>query len=188
VRYEAVVIGVSSGGLTALRSLLPALPDTFRMPVMIVQHIGSTSEGYWIEALNAMSALNIKEADEKEAIQKGNVYIAPPDYHLLVEADRTFSLSADRRVNFARPSIDVLFETAALAYKEKLIGIVLTGSNSDGALGLKTIKDLGGFAIVQNPVTAEASQMPVAAIKATTVDLTLPLDKIAEALTELEKL
>src|SRR4051812_22636449 len=124
MRYEAVVIGVSLGGLDALNFLLPALPVDFKLPVMIVQHIGISSDGFWIENLNGMSRLHVKEADEKEAVEKGTVYIAPPNYHLLVETDRTLSLSTDQRVNYARPSIDVLFESAAVAYGNKLIGVI----------------------------------------------------------------
>lgn len=178
MKYEAIVIGVSSGGLSALKILLPALPADFGLPIIIVQHVGAHSENYWIELLNGMSKLNIKEADEKELIEKGNVYIAPANYHLLVEKDRTLSLSTEQKVNYARPSIDVLFESAAEAYKDKLIGIVLTGSNHDGTKGIKKIKEHGGLAIVQDPDTAESSFMPTSAIAAILPDHILSIEKI----------
>lgn len=182
MKYEAIVIGVSTGGLNALRILLPALPVDFKLPVIIVQHVASTSEGYWIKAMNDICPLKVMEADEKENIRKGNVYIAPPNYHLLIENDRTFSLSADERVNFARPSIDVLFESAARIYKNKLIGIVLTGLNSDGTKGLEKIKESGGWTIVQDPVSAESPNMPASAIANGKADHILPLESIVDLL------
>jgi two-component system, chemotaxis family, protein-glutamate methylesterase/glutaminase len=187
MRYEAVTMGVSSGGMSALKVILPALPADFPLPLIIVQHIGAQSEGFWIDLLNNMCKLEVKEADEKESIQKGKVYIAPPNYHLLVEPDRTFALSTDKRVNFARPSIDVLFESAAIVYREKLIGVVLTGSNNDGARGLAKIKELGGLAIVQDPETAESSSMPLAALQATQTIHSYPLEKITTLLIEISK-
>lgn len=187
MKYDAVVIGVSSGGLNALKILLPALPADFNLPVILVQHIGSTSGSFWIKAMDNMCKLNILEAEEKENIQKGNVYIAPPNYHLLVENDRSLSLSTDKRVNFARPSIDVLFESAARVYKNKLIGIILTGSNSDGALGLKKIKEEGGLTIVQDPSMAESPFMPAAAIKATSVDHVLAIENMSIFLLQIQK-
>lgn len=130
----------------------------------------------------------MKEADEKEEIENGVVYFAPPNYHLLIERDHTFSLSADRRVNFARPSVDVLFESAANAYGSELIGVILTGANNDGARGLKKIKDMGGLTIVQDPASAEARYMPEAAIEEVqTVDYILPLEKIKTILIKLAK-
>jgi two-component system chemotaxis response regulator CheB len=185
--HEVIVIGASSGGLKALKVLLSVLPSDFNLPLVVVHHIGPYSDSYWIKNLNKICALNVKEADEKEKIVKGNVYTAPPNYHLLVETDCTFSLSVDERINYARPSIDVLFESAARAYKSKLIGIILTGSNNDGALGMKTIKEQGGLAIVQDPLTAESSEMPRSAIKATSVDYILSLEKITEVLLQIHK-
>jgi len=140
MQYEAIVIGVSSGGLNAMKIMFSHLPVDFKMPVIIVQHISPRSENQWIDLLNNKSKLSIKEVDEKEKIEPGMAYIAPPNYHLLVENDKTFSLTVDERVNYARPSIDVLFESAADAYKNKLIGVILTGSNNDGTNGLKRIQ------------------------------------------------
>jgi len=182
MRYEAIVIGVSSGGMTALKFIFSVLPAGFNLPIIIVQHINAHSDNEWIKLLNNKSNLTIKEADEKEKIENGNVYIAPANYHLLIESDKTFSLTIDEYVNFARPSIDVLFESAADAYKDKLIGIVLTGSNNDGTKGVKRIKELGGTAIIQDPETAESSIMPASAIAAIEPDYILSLEKIVQLL------
>jgi two-component system chemotaxis response regulator CheB len=180
MRYEAIVIGVSSGGLKALKLIFSALPSDFAVPVIVVQHIGPRSENSWIKLLSDSCNIPIKEADEKEKIGAGNIYVAPSNYHLMVEKDKTFSLTIDERVNFARPSIDVLFESAAEAYKEKLIGIILTGSNNDGTKGVKRIKECEGLVIVQDPATAESSFMPASAIAAVQPDYIQALDQIGE--------
>jgi two-component system, chemotaxis family, protein-glutamate methylesterase/glutaminase len=185
--YEAIVIGVSSGGLSALKILVSRLPKDFNTPIIIVQHINPLSESQWIKLLNGKSNLEIKEADEKESIEPGNVYIAPPNYHLLIEKNKTFTLTVDERVNFARPSIDVLFESAADAYRNKLIGIVLTGSNNDGTQGIKRIKEYGGLVIIQDPKTAESSYMPASALAAVQPDYVLPLEGIVNLLLEITK-
>ena len=181
MRYEAIVIGVSSGGLKALRLIFSALPSGFATPIIVVQHIGPRSENSWIKLLNDSCIIPIKEADEKEKVATG-IYVAPSNYHLLIEKDRTFSLTVDERVNFARPSIDVLFESAAETYKEKLIGIILTGANNDGTKGVKRIKECGGLVIVQNPATAESSYMPASAIAAVQPDHIMELDQIGQLL------
>ena len=178
MRYEAIVIGVSSGGLKALKLIFSALPSDFTVPIIVVQHIGPRSENSWITLLKDNCNIPIKEADEKEKIGTGNIYIAPSNYHLLIEQDKTFSLTIDERVNFARPSIDVLFESAADVYREKLIGIILTGSNNDGTNGLKRIKEYGGLTIVQDPATAESSYMPASAIAVVQMDYILTLENI----------
>ncbi len=187
VKYKAIVIGVSTGGINALKTILPALPSDYSIPVIIAQHIGATSDGHWIKILDNISPLKVKEADEKEKIKKGHVYIAPPNYHLMVESDETLSLSIDEKVNYARPSIDVLFESAAMSYNENLVGIILTGANNDGAMGLKKIKERKGLTIVEDPKTAEAPAMPAHAIAGIQPDHILSLKKIAELLTQLSK-
>ena len=187
MKYEAIVAGVSSGGMNALNLLLPFLPEDFKIPLVIVQHIGPYSDGRWVELLNTRCRLNVKEADEKERIKKGNIYVAPANYHLLIERDASFSLSIDPKVNYARPSIDVLFESAAAAYKNKLIGVVLTGSNNDGAAGMKKIQDNGGLTIVQEPLTAQSPYMPASVIEILTPDYVLPLEDIAPLLIKLDK-
>lgn len=170
-----------------MKILFSLLPEGFSTPIIIVQHIGTRSENIWIKLLNDKSNVEIKEADEKEIIEKGKVYIAPPNYHLLIEKNKTFSLTVDERVNFARPSIDVLFETAAEAYQEKLIGVVLTGSNNDGSQGLKRIKEYGGLAIIQDHETAESPYMPAIAIETIQPDYILPLEDIVKLLIMIDK-
>lgn len=186
MHYEAIVIGVSSGGMNVLKIITAALPIDFKIPIIIVQHIGAHSDSKWIQLLNEKSTLLIKEADEKEKIEKGTMYIAAPNYHLLIEKDKTFSLSIDERVNFARPSIDVLFESAAEAYREKLIGIVLTGSNNDGTKGIIRIKECGGLTIIQDPKAAESPYMPKSAIDAIEADYILSLEGIVELLIKID--
>jgi two-component system, chemotaxis family, protein-glutamate methylesterase/glutaminase len=187
MKYEAVVLGVSSGGMNALKVIFSCLPEDFNIPVVIVQHLNARSNSEWIKLLNDKSRLDIKEADEKEEIKKGKIYIAPPNYHLLIERNKTFSFTIDERVNFARPSIDVLFESAAEACKDKLIGVILTGSNSDGTNGMKKIKEYGGLTIAQDPHTAESPFMPASAIAAIQMDHVLPLGGIIDLLIKISK-
>lgn len=181
-KYRAIVIGASAGGLRALKALLPALPHDFPCPILIVQHISPKSDNYMSRMLNEASAIHVKEADEKEKLRAGTAYIAPPDYHLLVEADQTLSLSADDKVNYSRPSIDVLFESAADAFGSQLIGIVLTGANADGAEGLLAVKRAGGYTLVQDPEDAESKAMPLAAIHLVNPHSILRLDEIIRLL------
>jgi two-component system chemotaxis response regulator CheB len=183
VKTEAIVVGTSAGGLNALKVILERLPEDFPVPILIVQHLRADSESFWINNLNAQCKINVKEAVEKELIVKGNVYIAPPDYHMLVELDRSISLSQEGKVNYSRPSIDVLFDTAADVYQDKLIGLVLTGASKDGARGLRKIKRKGGTTVVENPATAEFSLMPAEAIRASKADYVLSLQEIADLLT-----
>jgi two-component system chemotaxis response regulator CheB len=186
MRYEAIVIGISSGGMNLLKIMFSSLPTDFNTPIIIVQHVGANSNSHWIKLLNEKSNLNLKEADEKEKIENGTVYFAPPNYHLLIEKDRTFSLTIDERVNFARPSIDVLFESAAEAYKNTLIGIVLTGSNNDGNQGIKRIKECGGLIIIQDPTTAESPYMPSSALTVVKSDHILSIENIIALLIALD--
>lgn len=185
--YEAVVIGVSAGGMNALRTILPHLPEKFPVPVVVVQHRGTESDDFFAQYLAQRCAVQVKEAEEKEGAAPGTVYLAPANYHLLLEDDRTFSLTLESRVRFARPSIDVLFESAADVYGSKLIGIVLTGANDDGSRGLAAIKKRGGLAVVQDPAGAEVDTMPLAAIQAAVVDFVLPLAAIGPFLANLYK-
>lgn len=185
MRFQAIAIGVSAGGMEALKKILPFLPEDFRLAVMVVQHMKSDSDDFLARFLNEKCNLPVKQADEKEIVKGGHIYIAPPNYHLLIEDDLTFSLSVDEPVNFARPSIDVLFESAAEVYGKGLVGAVLTGANNDGSNGLKKIKSYGGLTIVQAPKTAEARQMPESAIAATEVDHLLPLSAIGPFLAKL---
>jgi two-component system chemotaxis response regulator CheB len=183
--YEAVAIGVSSGGLAALRAILPQLPADFPMPIAIVQHVAEGAGTHLPDLLDRHCAIMVKEADEKERLEPGTAYLAPAGYHLLVEPDRTFGLSTDQRVNFCCPAIDVLLETAADVYGDRLVGVILTGANGDGAQGLKAVKARGGLAVVQDPQEAEAWFMPQAAIDAVEPDFVGNLDAIARLLVEL---
>lgn len=185
-RHErAIVMGVSAGGTEALRQLLPIFPADYPFPLIVVQHLHPLQDDFLAQHYDSLSALSVKEAEEKEPIQTGFIYIAPPNYHLLIEDDRTFSLSIDPRVNFARPSIDVLFESAADVYGARLIGVILTGANQDGADGLRLIQKRGGMAIVQDPTTAMAPTMPQAAIGATHKPQVLSLTRIGSFLLQL---
>lgn len=186
-RFAAVVVGSSAGGIKALNTILEPLSSNFPLPIIVVQHLHPNSNGYLVQILGTHCALLVKQAEEKESIKAGVVYLAPPNYHLLIEEDRTFSLSLEERVNFSRPSVDVLFESAVYAYRHQLIGVVLTGANNDGSKGLKKIKQVGGYAIVQDPNTAEAEAMPRSALAATAVDKVLPLEKIGPHLMYLVK-
>lgn len=165
-----------------MQILLPGFPVDFSIPIVVVQHISPETDGYFIRHLNSVSQIKVREAVEKQKALPGRVYFAPPNYHLLIEEDGSFSLSVGERVNFARPSIDVLFESAACAWCPGLIGIILTGANNDGALGLKKIKEMGGYTIVQDPATAEVDSMPKAAIAKSRIDKILPLHQIADHL------
>lgn len=184
--HRAVVIGLSAGGLEALKVLLPFLPAGFPLPVVVVQHLHPLQGASYAEILSESCCLPLREAEEKETVMAGVVYFAPPNYHLMIESDRTFSLSIDPKVNFSRPSIDVLFETAADAYGQGLIGIVLTGASRDGAAGLRRIKENGGMAIVQDPVDASFPVMPSAALEETEVDQILDIPGIGRFLARIE--
>ncbi|RTR34241.1 chemotaxis protein CheB [Shewanella atlantica] len=183
--YRAVVIGASAGGLAAVETVLKELKTSFCLPILLVQHISPHTQSYLATHFEDKCALKVKEADDKEPIKRGYFYIAPPNYHLLVEYDGCVALSIDPPVNFSRPSIDVLFESAADYFGKELIGIVLTGANSDGALGLKKIKERGGLTVVQTIETSEAPAMPAAAIQTACVDHILPLEEIGEFLNEI---
>ena len=182
ISFQAVVIGSSAGGLNALKKIFNTLEKGFPLPIIIVQHISPDTDNYLPTLLDNLKKINVKEADEKEVPKKGTAYVAPPNYHLLIEGDRSFTLTVGERVNYARPSIDILFETAAEAYREGLIGIILTGANNDGSRGLKKIKEMGGVAIVQDPKEAESDAMPLAAIEATNVDHVMKLSDIVNFL------
>jgi two-component system, chemotaxis family, protein-glutamate methylesterase/glutaminase len=178
VNYELVVIGGSWGGMRALQSVLDGLGDECPAAIVVALHRGPSEGDRLARLIERYTPLPVHEAEDKDDLVAGNVYLAPPDYHTLVEADGTLGLSTEERVRYARPSIDVLFRSAAEAYRERCVGIVLTGANEDGADGLRRIKDLGGVAIVQDPGSAERSEMPSAALAATEADVVLPLGEI----------
>ena len=160
----AVVIGASAGAWDALSVILPALPQTFNLPVMVVVHLPPDRKSLLAELFAEKCSMDVAEAEDKESILGGVIYFAPPDYHLLIEPNNTLSLSSDEPVLFSRPSIDVLFESAADAYGPALTAIVLTGASEDGARGLAAVIAAGGTAIVQRPEDAYAAAMPQAAL------------------------
>lgn len=176
-QFELVVIGASLGGLRALRSVLSALPKTFHLPVAIVQHRTAGAGDPLQVVLQQLCALRVVEAGDKATIVSGAVYLAPPNYHLLVEGDH-FALSTEDAELYARPSINALFETAAESFGPRVVGVVLTGTGSDGALGLAAIERAGGVAMVERPDTAQMPEMPQAAADATSHALRLRLDEI----------
>lgn len=186
MRYDIVVIGSSWGGLGALRVVLGALPADFRLPVVIAQHrsVDSRDEGL-ASYYAARCQLRVCTVEDKQPIEQGAVYFAPPDYHLLIE-EQSFALSVDEHVQFSRPSIDVLFDSAVDSFGRRVIGVILTGGNTDGALGLATIAGAGGFTIVQEPSEAEKPEMPRAALEAVPKpDAVLALQEIGPYLTKL---
>ncbi len=185
MRAEVIAIGTSLGGLHALLAVLGGLPADLRAPVLVVQHRGAGADASLVSLLRGRTKLSVVEAEDKTTIAAGTVYIAPADYHLLVEGRGALALSTDAPVRSARPSIDVLFETAAEAYGAALLAVLLTGASADGAVGLAQVKTLGGRAIVQDPVTAECAIMPLAGLAATAVDYVLPLDAIGAHLVSL---
>lgn len=181
-QYNAIVIGTSAGGLDALSDLFANLTAELSIPIIIVQHLSPNYDSKLANILNEKTTMRVQQARDKENILSGHIYIAPPNYHLLIEKDYTFSLSADEKVNFSRPAIDILFETAADAFKESLIGILLTGANSDGAKGLLSIKNQGGYTIIQSPNEAYAKEMPASALKLFTPKNILCLSEISTLL------
>jgi two-component system chemotaxis response regulator CheB len=175
---QAIVIGGSAGALEALGAILPALPRDFWLPVALVLHLPPTKPSYLADVLGARCALPVTEPDDKEPLEAGHVYVAPPNYHLLIEKHRAFSLSIDGLVHFSRPAIDVLFETAAEAYGEGLLGLLLSGANEDGARGLAKIKAAQGLTVVQSPETSAVPTMPEAGLRLVPTASVLPLHEI----------
>ncbi|WP_430391338.1 chemotaxis protein CheB [Dyella sp. 20L07] len=182
---QAIVIGCSAGGLTALETLFAALDARLPQSIVVCCHTGSANVDLLCELLGGHATLPVIEALERAPLLGGVIHVAPSGYHLLVESTRRFSLSVDARVSFARPSIDVLFSSAADAYRDALIGVVLTGANKDGADGLSEIRQRGGLAIVQDPDEAEVPSMPQAALELAGADHRLPLADIAPLINRL---
>jgi two-component system, chemotaxis family, protein-glutamate methylesterase/glutaminase len=179
VGYEIVVVGTSWGGLAALRTLVAGLPRNFGMAVALVQHRHKDSDHLLRQLLQEKSELQVFEVEDKMPLEHGRIYVAPPDYHTLVEPGH-FSLSTEAPVRYSRPSIDVTFLSAADSYGHRAVGIVLTGANSDGSEGLKRISDRGGMAIVQDPSTAESSLMPSSAVRAVPRARVMSLDDVVK--------
>lgn len=184
-RCRAVVLGCSAGGMDAAAVLLGQLGPEFRLPLIVVQHRQAGQDEALAHFYSSHTHLAVSEAGEKEKIQANHLYLAPPDYHLLIEQDESFSLSVEEKVNYCRPSIDVLFESAADVYGFNLAGIILSGANKDGAQGLKRIKEQGGLTLVQRPETAQFSEMPHSAVRAVQPDHVLNPADMGRLLTKL---
>lgn len=183
--YELLVIGVSAGSIEVLKLLFANLRKPIGIPIIILQHLKPDSKSYLGEIISRESGMVCFEAEDKMVLENNKIYIPAPNYHLLMEKTWTLSLSVEKKVCYARPSIDVLFESAADAVRKNLIGIILTGANSDGANGLKVIKALGGYTIVQEPKEAYATTMPLAAIREAKPNEILNIKAIAEKINEL---
>lgn len=183
--FDIVLIGASAGGMNILPDIISGLKEFFPLPIIIVNHLAPSSDNYFVSILKNHTSLKVKEADEKEDISKGYIYTSPPNYHLLIEDDRTFCLSVDQRYNYARPSIDLLFFSAAEVYKSKTIAVILTGANNDGAKGSEKINKKGGILIVQDPSTAYMPIMPQSVIDLCKPDFILSPEKIANQLNSL---
>jgi two-component system, chemotaxis family, protein-glutamate methylesterase/glutaminase len=182
---RAVAIGASAGGVQALSELLPALSRESQAAVFVVLHLPRDRPSLLVDVFSQKCALLVREAEDKEPVTPGTVYFAPPNYHLLVDAGPQLALSADDLVNHSRPSIDVLFDSAAQVYREHLLGIILSGANEDGAEGLAAVHDAGGLTVVQEPQTAQSSAMILSALERRPADLVLDLAGIAELLQRL---
>lgn len=182
---KAVAIGASAGGVQALSRILPALPAGYPLPVVIVVHVPADRGNALVSLFQSKCQVEVKEAEDKEIALPGVVYFAPSDYHLLVETDGSFSLSSDKLVNHSRPSIDVMLESAADAFGPSLAGVVLTGANDDGALGLRAVAEAGGHAVVEDPEGAYASTMPAAALAACASASVMTLEAITAYLLKL---
>lgn len=185
MKRELVVMGASWGGVEALNRVLAGLPRTFPAPVLLAQHRAPGMEDGLLErSLGRRSPLPVREVEDKDHMEPGHVHVAPADYHLLVEARGMLALSVDEPVAHARPSIDVLFHSAADTYGVGVAGVLLTGANEDGTEGLRAIRRRGGVTIVQDPAQAERSEMPASAVEAGVADRVLPLEEIPAALVE----
>jgi two-component system, chemotaxis family, protein-glutamate methylesterase/glutaminase len=181
-RIDAVVIGASAGGVEALSVLLPALSPGSTAAVFVVLHLPRDKPSMLADIFSRRCALRVREAQDKESVASGTVYFAPSNYHLLIDQGPQMALSADDPVHHSRPSIDVLFESAADVYNERLLGIILSGANEDGAAGLAAVHDGGGITVVQHPDTARSPQMALSALKLRPADWVLPLEEIAALL------
>ena len=183
--YEVVALAASAGGLNALTQVLASLPQAFPAALVVVQHLDPRHRSLMAEILSRRTELSVKEAVEGDALRAGCALIAPPNRHLLVNADRTVKLTQTERVHFVRPSADLMFESAAASFKERAIAVVLSGSGSDGAMGVEAIKKMGGTVIVQDSRNAEFAGMPQAALATGLADFVLALDEIAATLQRL---
>jgi two-component system chemotaxis response regulator CheB len=183
--FDVVAVAASAGGINALMELLQGLPADFPAAVVIVQHLDPRHRSLMADIMQRHCKLSVKQADEGDRIEPGNVYIAPPDHHLLITPHGTLTLTESELVHFVRPSADLLFESAATTYKDRCIAVVLTGTGFDGAMGVTAVKNMGGTVIAQDKASADFPGMPSAAIATGDVDFELSLGDIAGALVKL---
>jgi two-component system chemotaxis response regulator CheB len=183
--FDIVAMAASAGGLTALSDVLSSLPPDFPATIVVVQHLDPRHRSLMAEILDRRTKLKVKQATEGESLEAGTVYIAPPNRHMLINRDATVSLTQSELVHFVRPSADLLFESVAASYKERAICVILTGTGSDGSMGVRAIKKMGGTVVAQDKATSEFFGMPGAAIETGSVDFVLPLGEIASALVTL---
>ena len=184
-RYKAVVIGGSAGSFQGITKILSSVPSDFKLPIILCLHRLKHVRNGFVEALSIKSVLKVLEPYDKENIKKGTVYLAPANYHMSVELGNYFSLSTEDMYNNSRPAIDITLGTAGYVYKDKLIGILLSGANKDGALGMKNIKDKGGYTIVQDPAECMIDTMPKAAMNVTEINHIMKIEEIIAFLKEL---
>jgi two-component system chemotaxis response regulator CheB len=185
VAFRGVVVGASAGGSQALAEILGRVPSDCHLPILVAQHLHPDDEGGFAERLDRQTPLRVVTPCDKQSIAAGTVYVAPANYHLLVERNGTLALSTANRVNWSRPSIDVLFESAASVWGQQVLAILLTGASNDGTQGLRMVKALGGTTVVQDPATAQYPAMPRSAVDAGVADQVIPLEKIGQLLAEL---
>jgi two-component system chemotaxis response regulator CheB len=181
-KYSCIVIGGSAGAFGVITEIIRGLPATFQIPIIIAQHLNIDTDYYFIEHYRNSTSLNVELVDDFAQLKASTIYVCPADYHLLVEDKETLVLSSDEKVNFSRPSIDVLFESAADIFENEILSIILTGANNDGAYGSSCIKDRGGTTIAQQPSEAKFSEMPQKAIETNKIDHILTIDRIIEFL------
>lgn len=185
--YKAVVIGGSAGSFQGIVKILSQIPKTFHLPIILCLHRLKHVRNGFVEALSIKSVVQVVEPNDKDQIKKGGVYLAPSNYHMSIELGNHFAMSTEDMINNSRPAIDVTLGTAAYVYRDKLIGILLSGANKDGGLGMKHIKEKGGLTIVQEPTECMIDTMPKAALSLTQIDYTMKVDQIVEFLVELDK-
>jgi len=187
-KYKAIVIGGSAGSFQGITQILSSLPADFNLPIIMCLHRLKHVRNGFVEALSIKSIKPVVEPFDKEQIKRGKIYLAPANYHMSIELGNTFAMSTEEMFNNSRPAIDITLETAAYNYRDKLIGILLSGANKDGAIGMKRIKDRGGLTIIQDPAECMIDTMPTAARNMTEIDHTLPIQGIIKFLKELDKM
>ncbi|MCU9947277.1 chemotaxis protein CheB [Pseudomonas solani] len=185
-QWDAVVVGASAGGVEALLTVFSGLPADYALPLVCVLHLPESRDSLLADLFARRLALRVKEAEDKESLRPGTLYFAAPGYHLSIERDRSLSFSREEPLHYSRPSIDVLFESAADCFQERLVGVLLTGANQDGAAGLAAIKQGGGLTVVQDPLEAQVPTMPEAALASHVPDHILPLRGIRALLAQLD--